>query len=184
MRIAVMGCSGSGKSTLARRLGERLNLPVVELDALNWGPDWFDRSKRDPDDFVRRVDDAIAGEAWVTDGNYSAVRPRILDRATRVVWLDYDRGVIMPRVLKRSFLRALSKDELWPGTGNREEFRRWLDKDHPIRWAWDTHKARRAGYALMFADPRLARISVHRLRQPHEAGALVEAWSREGLKPG
>jgi shikimate kinase len=28
-RVMVIGCSGSGKSTLARRLGERLDLPVV-----------------------------------------------------------------------------------------------------------------------------------------------------------
>jgi len=39
-RIAVTGTSGSGKSTVARILGARLGLPVVELDALFWGPAW------------------------------------------------------------------------------------------------------------------------------------------------
>lgn len=179
MRIAVLGCSGSGKSTLARRLGERFALPVVELDALNWGPDWFDRSKRDPQDFALRVDAAIAADRWVTDGNYSAVRGRIFRRATQIIWLDYDRAVIMPRVIRRSFIRALSKDELWPGTGNREEFRRWIDKDHPIRWAWRTHKARRAGYTEMFADPRLAGLAVHRLRHPRDVAPLIDQLVRD-----
>jgi len=36
MRIAVVGTSGSGKTTLARRLAAGLDLPFVELDAINW----------------------------------------------------------------------------------------------------------------------------------------------------
>jgi adenylate kinase family enzyme len=32
-RIAIIGCCGAGKSTLARILGEKLNLPVIHLDA-------------------------------------------------------------------------------------------------------------------------------------------------------
>lgn len=36
-RIAVFGPSGSGKTTLSKQIGERLRLPVVELDALFHG---------------------------------------------------------------------------------------------------------------------------------------------------
>jgi hypothetical protein len=39
-RINVIGTSCSGTSTLARVLGARLGLPVIELDALFWGPGW------------------------------------------------------------------------------------------------------------------------------------------------
>jgi adenylate kinase family enzyme len=174
MRVAVIGTSGAGKSTLARRLASRLGAPAVELDALNWGPDWLDLSRRDPDELARRVDRAIAGPAWVTDGNYSRVLPLILRRATHLVWLDYPRGVVMRRVIGRSILRSLSGRELWVGTGNREDWRFWLSKDHPIRWAWDTHAARRARYEAMLGTPSLAHLSVHRLGRPREAKALVE----------
>ena len=39
-RILIWGATGSGKTTLARRLGEALNLSVIELDDLFWQPDW------------------------------------------------------------------------------------------------------------------------------------------------
>ncbi len=173
MRVAVMGSSGSGKSTFGRKLGAALGAPHTELDSINWRPNWVDLSKTDPGEFVRLVEDVVAADAWVIDGNYNVVRPTILRRATHLVWLDYERSVIMPRVIRRSFQRAIDQHELWPGTGNRENFRNWLNKDHPIRWAWDTFDRRRAGYEEMFADPRLQRLSLHRLRHPREAAPLI-----------
>ena len=52
--------------------------------------------------------------------------------------MDPERWVVMRQVIWRSFSRALAKKELWPGTGNKELFRKWLEPGHPIRWAWDT----------------------------------------------
>jgi adenylate kinase family enzyme len=39
-RILIIGPSGAGKSVLARRIGERLGLPVVHVDAINRNPGW------------------------------------------------------------------------------------------------------------------------------------------------
>ena len=142
---------------------------MIELDALNWGPDWTNRSRGEPEIFMRMVGDAISADRWVVDGNYRLVQPLILQRATDVVWLDYSRWTIMRRVIARSVSRAASDRELWPGTGNRESWRRWLDKEHPIRWAWDTHEANRARYEALFAEPAMAHLRVRRLRSPREA---------------
>ncbi len=172
-RVAVVGSSGSGKSAFAARLAQRLAIPHVELDAIAWRPGWVLLSKSDPAAFIRLVQDAAAADSWVADGNYSLVQPLILARATHLVWLDYGRSVIMPRVLKRSFLRALSPRELWPGTGNREDFRRWLRPDHPIRWTWDNHARVRARYAATFADPARAQLTKHRLARPRDAARLL-----------
>ncbi|HSV02663.1 MAG TPA: AAA family ATPase, partial [Phenylobacterium sp.] len=179
MRIVVVGSSGSGKSTFARRLAAACDLKRIELDALNWGPNWLNRAADEPEEFQRRVDEATAGERWVTDGNYRLAIQRTLPKATHLVWLDYSRWVIMPRVIRRSFLRAVDRRELWPGTGNTEQFRRWLDKDHPIRWAWDTYERRRRQYELMFADPGLDRLEKHRLGRPREAGQLISRLAAE-----
>ena len=45
-RIAVIGATCSGKSTLARKLAKKLALDYIELDALQWGPNWNRRPKR------------------------------------------------------------------------------------------------------------------------------------------
>jgi adenylate kinase family enzyme len=183
MRISVQGTSGAGKTTLARCLAARLGVPHIEIDAINWQPGWRDLNTHDPERFAARVAQALAAESWVCDGNYSLVRPLVLARATDVVILDYNRAVVMRRVIWRSLLRALLRTELWPETGNRESARRWLDPGHPIRWAWDTHARRRAHFAEMVADPALAYIRFHRLTRPAEATALIRRFAALGGSP-
>ncbi len=168
-RIAIIGNSGSGKSTLARALSARLTFAHVELDALNWRPGWKNLSIEDPERWARVVAEAIAEDVWITDGNYSQVAlPQILPRATDVIWLDYSRAVIMAQVLRRSFLRAISGQELWPGTDNREDFRRWVRKDHPIRWAWDTYQSGNERREARFSSPALTHARKHRFKTPRE----------------
>jgi adenylate kinase family enzyme len=174
-RIAIIGNSGSGKSTLARTLSAELGLPHVELDALNWQPGWKALSIEQPARWSRLVAEAVAGDGWITDGNYSKdAQPHILARATDVIWLDYGRAVIMARVLRRSFLRAASGEELWPGTGNREDFRNWLQRDHPIRWTWDTYRSANERRVALFAGPALAQVRKHRFRTPGQTRRWLE----------
>jgi adenylate kinase family enzyme len=181
MRLLVVGSTGSGKSTFARDVATGIGAPHIEIDALNWDPGWTNVSRSDPEGFRARVRAAVAPDAWTCDGNYSVARPLILARATHLVWLDYSRPVIMRRVIWRSFVRAIRGDELWAGTGNREEFRRWLDKEHPIRWAWDTHARRRADLTLLFADASTEKLQKHRLRHPREAAPLMQRLVSEAL---
>lgn len=181
LRVAVIGSPGSGKSTLARHLAEALGAPHIELDAINWQPGWVDLSKADRAEFQRRVAERIAGQAWVTDGVYVAVRDTIIARSTHVVWLDYSRWVVMPRVIRRSVLRAVGGKELWPGTGNRELFTKWFGKNHPIQYAWTTFDRRRRQYDELFADPQFADVEKHRLRHPREARPLIERLAGNSL---
>ncbi|MEW5684945.1 MAG: hypothetical protein AB1942_08510 [Pseudomonadota bacterium] len=179
MRVTVSGTSGSGKTTFAGRLAEAIGVRHIQLDAINWLPNWYDLHRNDPEEFQRRVAAAAADEAWVSCGNYSKVRPIILARATHAVWLDYPRRVVMSRVIRRSFDRAWSGKELWPGTGNSETFMRWLDPEHPIRWAWDTWAQRRARIAVEMADPALAHLRKHHLTDPRQAAPLIARLTAE-----
>ncbi len=124
MRIVVVGTAGAGKTTLARRIATLLELPHIELDAINWQSGWRDLTRHDPEEFVHRVAEAIEVEAWVVDGNYGPVRDLVWQRATHLVWLDYERPVIIARVICRSLVRAVLRTELW--AGNRERWRHLL----------------------------------------------------------
>jgi adenylate kinase family enzyme len=178
-RIAVIGGAGSGKTTTSRQIGAALGLPVIELDQINWQAGWRDLNTDDPDEFVRRVEAAIAAPAWVSDGNYGRVSPRILARATDVVWLDYGPAVITSRALRRSLVRSITRREVWPGTGNVEYWRNWLSKEHPVWFTLVSFRRRRRRYEQAFASPDLAHLTVHRLRRPREAGALIEKLRAE-----
>jgi adenylate kinase family enzyme len=173
MRIAVVGTSGAGKSTLAGRLASALDVPLIELDAINWQPGWVGLNSTDVPELKRRVDAAISAEAWVLAGNYGDVRDAVWTRATDLVWLDFPRPVVMRRVVWRSLVRAIERKELWPGTGNREEWRMWLSSEHPIRWAWSTYHRRKRDYARRIAEPKWSHLKVRRLTRPRQAEELV-----------
>ena len=171
MRIVVVGTSGAGKTTLARRIAALLELRYIELDAINWQSGWRDLTRHDPEEFVRRVSEAIEAEAWVVDGNYGPVRERVWQCATHLVWLDYERPVIMARVISRSLIRAILRTELW--AGNRERWRHMLRPSHPIRWAWGTWDRRRRETAELLAQRECAHLVVLRLRRPREVESAV-----------
>lgn len=182
MRIAVIGTSGSGKTTFSKRLADALSAPHIELDAINWGPGWRDLNSHDPERFRSLVAEALVSDTWVCDGNYATVRDLVFARAEGVVWLDPSKSRVMRQVITRSLLRAIRGDELWPGTGNRETFSRWLDKEHPIRWAFDTYQDRRNRYEQMFKDLAPQALSTWRVRTRKDADALIKhlmgkAWS-------
>ena len=157
----------------------QLRLPHIELDAINWQAGWRDLTRHDPDEFVRRVADAIAAPCWVADGNYGPVREIVWGRATHLVWLDYDLGVVMRRVVVRSVYRLLLRTELW--AGNRERWMHLFSADHPIRWAWSTHTRRGIETAERLAGGAYPNLCVVHLRHPREAPehrtAYVQATS-------
>ena len=172
----MVGTPGSGKTTLARVLATQLGLPYIETDALNWQADWRDLSRSDPEEFVRQVTVAIAADAWVLDSAYGLVRDLVWRRATHLIWLDYERHVIMYRVIRRSLLRAALRTELW--AGNRERWSHLLRPSHPIRWAWSTWDPRRKDFEECFEREDYAHLVVMRLRRSREAKQLLRELKR------
>ena len=162
-RVSIVGTSGSGKSTLGKALARHIGGEFLELDSVFHQPGWVPL----PDeDFRRRVSEAVAGERWVIDGNYSSkVRDLIWARADTVVWLDLPRRTVMRRIIWRSLWRAARRTELW--NGNRERWRNFfsLDKEESvIAWAWQTHAATRAKLEAATADQGNSHLEFVRLK--------------------
>jgi adenylate kinase family enzyme len=174
-RIAVVGTTGSGKTILARQLSRRLAIPLVELDALYWGPGW---SETPTPLFRERVAMALQGAAWVVDGNYSKVRDLVWSRAHSLVWLDYALPVVMWRLIARTLARVATGEELW--AGNRERVATaLLSRESILLWALKTYRRYRREYPVLLGQPEYAHLSLVRLRSPRATRAWLsglEAW--------
>jgi adenylate kinase family enzyme len=108
-RIVIVGTAGAGKSTLARQLGKLLQIPVIHLDALNWQPGWKVLTK---DEFRSRLSEAIAGDAWITDGNYALLTFDIrMPRADLVIWVEQPILRCLWRVAKRAIQTQFRAEE-------------------------------------------------------------------------
>ena len=177
----MVGNSGSGKTTLARAIAARLGIPYVELDALNHLPGW---NERDPGEFRALVADAIAGESWVVDGNYrSKLGGLVYDRADTVVWLDYERSLVMRRVVRRTLRRVVTREELW--NGNREPWSNLWSRDPTksiVAWSWTNHSHVRSRNEVLMAEAPAGQTWV-RLRTPTEAARWLAGVSPAATSP-
>lgn len=106
-RVLVLGPGGSGKSTLARRLGGRLGVPVIHMDAEFWLPGWRRPSVAG---WERHVDELVSREAWVMDGAHRDSLERALARADLAVLLDPAPPVLIWRLLRRRWSRHRRPD--------------------------------------------------------------------------
>jgi adenylate kinase family enzyme len=175
-RVLVAGTSGAGKTTTAARIADILGIPHVEIDALFHGSDWTPRPS-----FVGDVRAFSAGPVWVTEWQYRAVRAHLADRADLLVWLDLSRSLVMRQVIRRTLVRRLRRQELW--NGNREPALSTIltDREHIVRWAWNTHHKTHARVAhVMRQRPDLC---VVRLRNRKEVSRWLSGPLQASVTP-
>jgi adenylate kinase family enzyme len=159
-RVRVVGNSGAGKTTLARRIAAVRGVPRRELDEVFFTTDW---QRRDADEALadlRAWTDGPGADGWVIDGNWTSHVGYLFDDADLVVWLDYPRWVVMPRIMWRALSRWTTRRELWHG--NRESLTNMLSRDptrNIVLWSWTQHSKYHTQYAaLAAADPRWLRL--------------------------
>ncbi len=112
-RILILGSPGSGKSTLALKLGERLGLEVIHLDRHFWNPGWV---QTPIPEWMDKVEELVAGENWIIEGNYSRTLFIRIARADGVIWLDFPRLGCFYRCMKRAVRDfGKSRPDMAPG---------------------------------------------------------------------
>jgi adenylate kinase family enzyme len=116
-RVLIIGPCGAGKSTLASELGPHLNLPVFHMDQLNWKPGWVESSK---DELHEKLAIVTAADRWLIDGTYGGTLATRLERADRVVYLDYPIRLCVVRLIRRIWTyRGRSRPDMTEGCPER-----------------------------------------------------------------
>jgi len=170
-RIAVIGTSCSGKTTFAKSLAQKLQVNHIELDAIHWKPNWTPAPK---EEFRALVREAVSSDAWVLDGNYSAVSNIVWARATQLIWLNYPFPIVAYRALSR---RSILKEPMW--AGNTESLRiAFFHKDSILWWVLTTYRKMRREYPLRFQEPQNRHLEVTVFLLPAEAEMFLETFSQ------
>jgi adenylate kinase family enzyme len=116
-RVLVIGSGGAGKSTFAAQLAQRTGLPLVHLDQHYWRAGWVEPTK---DEWLAKVDELVAGERWIMDGNFGGTMERRLAACDTVVFLDVSRWVCLWRVVARWVRhRGEARPDMAPGCHER-----------------------------------------------------------------
>ena len=169
--VIVSSASGSGKTTVGRALADRLGVPFHELDALHHGPNWTEAT---PEELRAKVEPIVESDVWVIDGAYRGkLGDLVFERADIVVWLDLPLHVWLPRLLRRTARRVISREELW--NGNREQLRDLVHPQNSVMFfALRQYRDRRRRY-----PSELARFPVARLRTTGEVDSFLRNAARE-----
>lgn len=166
-RIVVCGPSNAGKSTLAVALSQKLGMPAIHLDVLWHEPNtnWVARPR---EIFAQLHADAIAGEAWIIEGNYFGfIQPR-LERATGVVLVGSSRWSAFARYVRRTLFET---DR--PGTlDGAQDSLKW----DMIRYILIEQPRKRQRDTGLLAAGGLPMVTVDSMR---ELNALYRAWDLE-----
>ena len=116
-RVAVIGCPGGGKSTFSRALRDRVDLPLYHLDAIYWRDD---RTHLSREEFYPLMQEIIAREEWIMDGNYNATLEWRISACDLLIFLDYPAEVCLEGVRAR---RGQKRSDMpWVEEGDDQEF--------------------------------------------------------------
>lgn len=184
-RIHIMGDTCSGKSLLAQRLGTVFHFPVIEIDALNWLPNWVALIDSNPAELEKKLNEATAGEAWIVAGSYGRLCQKVFwSRLQTVIFLDLPWRLLVLRLLGRSWRRWRKKELLW-GT-NYEDFwkqlRVWNKEESLLWWLTTRYKAKRRSLLHYMTSSEWQHIRFIRLTSQQEIENLMAALELEAEK--
>lgn len=155
-KVLIVGPTGSGKSTLGRSLSQRHGLPHIELDTLQWMPNWTSNP-----DFQQLAENALNEPQWIIEGGYVVPIQNAWPIADQVIWIDLPFLVVLRQLVARSMKRIGSKEPVCNGNVETMETA-FLTYDSVLIWLLRTYRKRRRLFrSLMEQHPD---IPVTRIR--------------------
>jgi len=166
-KINVIGTTGSGKSSFSKLLAKKLDYSYIQMDQLFWQPNWIESSD---EEFTAKIAEAVSGNAWVLDGNYSRTNTIKWQNVDTIIWLDYSYPRTFYQLMTRTLCRIISKKELWPKTGNKESFKSaFLSRDSIIIWFFKNYGNNKYRYTKLMNAHCLPHVKFIRLGSPKDA---------------
>jgi adenylate kinase family enzyme len=183
-RVQILGSSCSGKSTLAEQMAELMDAPFIDLDALNWEPNWVSVSAKDPAEFIRRLQQATEGDAWVVAGSYTRFAQRAFwERLDSIIWLDLPLWQLVWRLMKRSWRRWRTKELLW-GT-NYEDFWSqlavWKKNESLLYWIVTQYHPKRKAMLSYIMSSEWQHIRFIRLTSSQEIALFLQELRQNAI---
>ena len=120
-KAIILGSPGAGKSTFARRLRDATGLPLHHLDLIFHRPDRTTVSRQE---FDGKLQEILAGDRWIIDGNYNRTIEMRLKRCDAVFLLDLPLEVCLAGIEAR--VGAAREDMPWYETEVDSEFRQFV----------------------------------------------------------
>ena len=97
-RIAIIGAPGSGKTTLSQKLEKLYNLPLFNIDTIYQLPNWVMRDPKERDAMILEEADK---DKWIIDGTFIDTLEYRVNRADRVIFLDYSTWTFLRGIFDR-----------------------------------------------------------------------------------
>ena len=163
-RVVILGAVGAGKTTFSARLAALLGVRHVERDDLGFpigSQEYLDRTAAE-----------VVQDAWVFDGPPYFAETLVYPRATTIIALDFERAVVLRRVLTRT---AMAMATQWPWRAA-WEWNVFISK-HPVRWSWNTWAERRQQMGDIRVNPIATAAEFIRFGRPTEADTWLAALS-------
>ena len=96
--IAIKGAPGSWKTTLSQKLEKLYNLPLFNIDTIYQLPNWVMRDPKERDAMILEEADK---DKWIIDGTFIDTLEYRVNRADRVIFLDYSTWTFLRGIFDR-----------------------------------------------------------------------------------
>ncbi len=109
-KIYIIGAVGTGKTTLAKKLSEKLNIKMYQLDKVVWDDDNGNR-KRTEEEVIEIFNEILKKDSWIIEDVGRKKFAEGIKQADMIYYIDLPSLVIYKRCILRWFKQKFGKEE-------------------------------------------------------------------------